>query len=955
MHKFFSFKGITRSTDNLIAGEGESLELMNLRSCNGSLKPVPEPKSVSLLSTSYSLILWHGIAGYYICVTDDSRHTLHFYDKEWNSLLDGNGEQLFFRELSDVVSVETIGNIVCCMTEKGIKYIIYSEGHYRWLGEHPSVPEINISVGSKLQMITTEESYTANTVSEDFESSWRYNKKGFIDECIYYLNLEGYYIDRALFRFALRLYDGSYIFCSHVIYVSDDSILENIGRDSNNFYSKNNEQTDTYSTYTVKVKGFKPTIEFSGLNLDMWKGIVVGIDLFTTGSIMGHKVDTLIAKLHNGDTFVRVKKSFEGYVTKSIDELWNDISSSYLFYKVAEYDIEGNCTFWLKDVSPTNLQLQQSLNSALLPPSLSSLAAKCSYTFNKRLHIASLRELLFGGYNVSSIIAVGEGKKNIESIAVETKIRTNDGIAVVVENYGSVGLTFRNGVFELPPLLSYPDSRAFEMNIYVSLDTELFVKSFKLKPHEYLNQAQYLHQSVSSLVVTTESVFASGFVAAEADDSEILRLFSYEPGIHEVIYSESEECWKYKGVDFPPDEFSNMRVFTVPRDVTDGDKIVFTITSGQGAASTADICNIPIDSTWKLIGGSMPQSKRVFEERPSVLKVSSADNPFVFPAKCTYTPSQTRIIAMASNTMELSQGRFGEHPLFVFCEDGIWTMSLDVSGRVAYTGCYPFSREVCCNAKSVCGVDSGVVFVGRKGVMLISGNRVVELSSNLLPENTMLKIYSENIFFTALASLVSLECNISVTDFNEYISECKIAYDARHSEIVLSNGTCESSYIYSLKDGIWSRISCQVSGFVSFCSSFTMFQSFANTTRLLSQGDELSGSNRILLITRPMSWGTKLFKRVSQFMLHAYASLPAKMVPDKPVLACYLLCSNDGWHFKAVAGREFKGEVQDVRFPYFPTQGDKYYIFAIAGNLGVSSLFTGIEADVSVVWNNRIQ
>ena len=35
MHKSFSFKGITRSSDNLLATEGECLELVNLRYVNG--------------------------------------------------------------------------------------------------------------------------------------------------------------------------------------------------------------------------------------------------------------------------------------------------------------------------------------------------------------------------------------------------------------------------------------------------------------------------------------------------------------------------------------------------------------------------------------------------------------------------------------------------------------------------------------------------------------------------------------------------------------------------------------------------------------------------------------------------------------------------------------------------------------------------------------------------------
>ena len=42
MHKNFSFKGVVRSNDNILAYEGECMELVNLRMVNGSLKPIPE-------------------------------------------------------------------------------------------------------------------------------------------------------------------------------------------------------------------------------------------------------------------------------------------------------------------------------------------------------------------------------------------------------------------------------------------------------------------------------------------------------------------------------------------------------------------------------------------------------------------------------------------------------------------------------------------------------------------------------------------------------------------------------------------------------------------------------------------------------------------------------------------------------------------------------------------------
>ena len=74
-----------------------------------------------------------------------------------------------------------------------------------------------------------------------------------------------------------------------------------------------------------------------------------------------------------------------------------------------------------------------------------------------------------------------------------------------------------------------------------------------------------------------------------------------------------------------------------------------------------------------------------------------------------------------------------------------------------------------------------------------------------------------------------------------------------------------------------------------------------------------------------------------------------------PMLACYMLCSNDGVHFKLISGSEKMEECRDVIFPYFPTQSYKYYLFAIVGEMGKGSSIAGIEVEVNPAWNNRLR
>ena len=126
-------------------------------------------------------------------------------------------------------------------------------------------------------------------------------------------------------------------------------------------------------------------------------------------------------------------------------------------------------------------------------------------------------------------------------------------------------------------------------------------------------------------------------------------------------------------------------------------------------------------------------------------------------------------------------------------------------------------------------------------------------------------------------------------------------------------------------------------------------------TRIVALSEELCGDNKVLLFTRPQLWGTKLPKRVQQLLLHAYAEPPLQTTAGMPMLACYMLCSNDGVNFKLVAGSEKNAATRDVLFPYFPTQSYKYFLFAIVGEMGERSMLTAFELDVDVAWNNRLR
>ena len=159
----------------------------------------------------------------------------------------------------------------------------------------------------------------------------------------------------------------------------------------------------------------------------------------------------------------------------------------------------------------------------------------------------------------------------------------------------------------------------------------------------------------------------------------------------------------------------------------------------------------------------------------------------------------------------------------------------------------------------------------------------------------------------------------------------------------------------SLDSGVWTRYKGHFTGKVHGAPTPYFLAPSTDGARVVAIPDAMTGSNRVLLFTRPQIWGTKLPKRIMQLLLHAYVEPPAQPAPGMPLLACYMLGSNDGTHFKIVAGSEKSKTTQDVLFPYSPTRSFKYYLFAIAGDVGAASTVTGLEMDVELPWRNRLR
>lgn len=192
------------------------------------------------------------------------------------------------------------------------------------------------------------------------------------------------------------------------------------------------------------------------------------------------------------------------------------------------------------------------------------------------------------------------------------------------------------------------------------------------------------------------------------------------------------------------------------------------------------------------------------ESLPNYIIQSDVNNPWVFPAKGYNKVGTGKIIGMSTITQALSQGQFGQYPLLVFSESGIWAMSVDSTGL--YQSIHPMSRDVCLNPNSILQTDGTVFFVSKKGLMVIVGNEVRCVSELMNGRAFNTAVLSPLATGTDWAGIVSA-CQ-GETTFLEYIRDeaTFMSYDYIDSRIIITRPGAGFSFAYNIADGTISKV-----------------------------------------------------------------------------------------------------------------------------------------------------
>lgn len=185
------------------------------------------------------------------------------------------------------------------------------------------------------------------------------------------------------------------------------------------------------------------------------------------------------------------------------------------------------------------------------------------------------------------------------------------------------------------------------------------------------------------------------------------------------------------------------------------------------------------------------------------LYISEINNPFYFPISSRNVLSAT-VTGFATATTPLSEGQFGQYPLYVFTEEGVWVMETAADG--SFVTSKPLSREVCSNPDSITPLDQAVVFVSKKGVMLLQGSQITELSPNMNGKHYAIG-YSAKTIIEGTEYHLLLPAATDQDPFMSFMKDAKIAYDYAGKRLIfISTSNPGYQYVYKLDTNTWHKI-----------------------------------------------------------------------------------------------------------------------------------------------------
>lgn len=376
---------------------------------------------------------------------------------------------------------------------------------------------------------------------------------------------------------------------------------------------------------------------------------------------------------------------------------------------------------------------------------------------------------------------------------------------------------------------------------------------------------------------------------------------------------------------------------------------VQTLTGGIDDIMGGDWYDIT-ESDWNAIkqkADSFAVSNSDDSYQPSLIRVSEAENPLVFPAKNSVQVGSSIVSAMAANTRPISEGQFGDAPLYAFTDEGVWVLMLGEEGT--YIARQPANRDICSNPKGILQIDDAVLFPTERGIMMQRG-RESECITDVLdgfPFDFNL-IYShsgkDTYYPLSILELQDFEDReVAYVRFRKYMKNASMIYDYYDSRIIVFNPSYDYAYVYSLKSNLWGTM---VNAFAKRVNSYPESYAINYAGKIVNVYVEKPSDNiPFFFCTRPLTLGQgDNYKTMFTCIIRGYWTCEANKYNGQ-----VLFGSNDmkRWFY---IGSSIGNSLRNlVGSPY------RYFRVAVIGNMNADESISSISTAFQPRWQNKLR
>lgn len=738
------YNGITTNPSDYQAPDGDLALCSNLINEDGRLQPLPQPSPVLSLSDGLKVIYIHrtpAIKHYIIANSDNSALS-------WKSDIPDSGITEFWQASPDVsaLNLAAIGNTLILTATDGLHYFLWkTDGNnprYLYLGQQP--PELQLQFGVSANNFAAVEPIDGIIYSEGFK--WFFKSTHFDVSTI----MDETFVDTILPEYRKSVTD----FVWSLINPVNAKITE-----TNHFYAP------FFVRYCYRLYDEK-TIMHSApvfLPLNVPKTFHLGCSLSSEDDAcdlyLAYKpvAVSLLYRCLNPDSLAN----------------WSDI--------VASVDVFASLPF-IREDSSKNIEMIQHSSTHI------------KYTDNN-LYIDST-----GSYSYSPVLPLlydeDEFLDKIKSVGAFYKIASLDvaeGAASFPSNFTS--LKIPTGVLSS---LATQEAMTDDYKTHNSLIPANGCTPSSFIYNRRLNLAGFAEKLFDGFCINSLLPYVTPPSSNSPKIYAIAVVINSEEGEKTVVHSHPD------GADFSPLLLIKNPLFYPDNRATRMD--IYWVNDNNSLRTSLPMKPCP------LLNGAFTQGgliTSINEEPPYTsdsavptpdntvnvahkIYTSEVNNPFFFPVTGINTVGSGIVLGLAAATKALSEGQFGQFPLYAFTSEGIWALSVNSSG--GYSASNPIPRDVCINPLSITPIDNAVLFASSRGIMLLQGPSSVCISDSI-------KDSQQNL--PSIVSILSIDSIPSVIPFHDFIDNARMAYDYTHQRVLLFNPSCNYAYIYSLKSRLW--------------------------------------------------------------------------------------------------------------------------------------------------------